>query len=227
MTFFLLYIEKDAQKFFFPFKNTFFILTWAEAFFSAEMYKDLCRLEGFQLFTWWFFKGEAVAHACLTTKISSLSLMIECEKNSCRGVCVSCHYEMFRYFTRIYNFFFIFFFLSKIKWSFCLPLNVNYGFSHLYLVCFSINIKIFIGFHSACFRGDGERARECEDVSFSRDKKNGNFSIKAFHSRARRRRSTEENWFFFTFFLFTSRRVNKFLFFANFFSFDNLFNNKF
>lgn len=46
-----------------------------------EMYKDLCRLEGFQLFTWWFFLFlllrrifVALAEICstcsLTTKIS-------------------------------------------------------------------------------------------------------------------------------------------------------------
>lgn len=58
---------------------------------------------------------------------------------------------------------------------FCLPLIVNYGFSHLYLVCFSINIKIFIGFHSAClfFLGEGEGGESARGEIFclSREKK--------------------------------------------------------
>jgi hypothetical protein len=45
-------LQKRCPEFFFFVKRGGNI---GDEIVAKEMYKDLCRLEGFQLFTWWFF----------------------------------------------------------------------------------------------------------------------------------------------------------------------------
>lgn len=133
--------EMSSRLSLFPSSKRFVLLLFAAddfRFSRKEMYKDLCRLEGFQLFTWWFFclfllrrmwHNAVLCSLVLLQKYPFLLLLIVWL--NARQKWVICDFpgrslvEMFRYFffcnlqrTRVLLLLLLLpsSFISKIKW---------------------------------------------------------------------------------------------------------------
>jgi hypothetical protein len=121
--------------------------------------------------------GEAVAHACLTTKISSVfPLMIECEKNLRLVVTMKC-FDIFHENYTTYEDFFLY---QKLNDLFLSCLNRKLSVFSSILGMLQYKYKDFSAFTVLALGG----AARVRGRHWSARQKNGN-SIKAFHSLAR------------------------------------------